>query len=80
VDELLGLCYFIAATRPGYKLSVELGHLTQRYARKVFKVEVPALAISSTDIRRRVKEGKSIKYLLPEPVENYIYKHKLYQT
>lgn len=80
VDDLLGLCYFIAATRPGYKLNVELGHLQKKYARKVFTVEVPALAISSTDIRRRVREGKPIKYLLPESVENYIYKHSLYQA
>lgn len=80
VDELLGLCYFIAVTRPGYKLNVELGHLQQKYSRKVFTVEVPALAISSTDIRRRVKEGKPIKYLLPEAVENYIYKNCLYRS
>ncbi|HHV58143.1 MAG TPA: nicotinate-nucleotide adenylyltransferase [Firmicutes bacterium] len=80
VDDLLGLCYFIAATRPGYKLSVELGHLQRKHASRVFTVEVPALAISSTDIRRRVREGKPIKYLLPESVENYIYKHGLYYS
>ncbi|MGI6604636.1 MAG: nicotinate-nucleotide adenylyltransferase [bacterium] len=79
VDELLGLCYFIAVTRPGYKLSVKLGHLQQKYSHKVFTVEVPALAISSTDIRKRVMEGKPLKYLLPEAVENYIIKNKLYR-
>jgi nicotinate-nucleotide adenylyltransferase len=42
-------------------------------------MEIPALSISSTDIRRRVREGKSIKYLLPQEVEEYIYKEGLYR-
>ncbi|NMA55144.1 MAG: nicotinate-nucleotide adenylyltransferase [Firmicutes bacterium] len=78
VDELMALCYFIAATRPGYRLSEQLLRLQNEYPSRVFFVEVPALAISSTDIRRRVKLGKSIKYLLPEPVEYYLRKNKLY--
>ena len=79
VDDLLALCYFIAATRPGYELSEQLQQLQEKYPNRVFRVEVPALAISSTDIRQRVRRGKSIKYLLPESVEYYIYKHNLYR-
>lgn len=80
VDELLSLCYFIAATRPGYQLSEQLQRLQEKYPNRVFRVEVPALAISSTDIRCRVQQGKSLKYLLPESVEYYIYKHNLYRS
>jgi nicotinate-nucleotide adenylyltransferase len=80
VDELLALCYFIAATRPGYELSEQLQRLQEKYPNRVFRVEVPALAISSTDIRRRVRAAMPIKYLLPESVEYYIYKNDLYGT
>jgi len=41
-------------------------------------MEIPALAISSTDIRERIKTGRTIKYLLPESVCNYLLKNDLY--
>ncbi|MBA7652808.1 putative nicotinate-nucleotide adenylyltransferase [subsurface metagenome] len=72
--ELPQLCEFIAASRPGFKLR----SLPPRYQSHTRLIEVPALAISSTDIRKRLKRGETIKYLLPEKVEKYIYKYKLY--
>ncbi len=74
-EELLELCTFVAASRPGYRLLVE-----KKYQAKGKTIEVSALAISSSGIRWRVKRGESIKYLVPETVENYIYKNGLYRN
>ena len=81
VDRLFASCYLIAATRPGYDLSqlrASFGASWQRYSDKIKTLEVPALAISSSEIRRRVAAGEPIRYLLPESVVQYIYKHGLY--
>lgn len=80
-ETLLDSCFFIAASRPGYsfsKLKDILGPAFPRVIQKVHLLEIPAMAISSTFIRRRVAEGKTIKYLTPEAVEQYIYKNRLY--
>jgi len=82
VDGLLASCEFIAATRPGYCLSELQGKIeaiNPAYLEHVNLVEVPGIAVSSTDVRERIKEGKPIKYLLPETVESYIIKNRLYQ-
>lgn len=80
-EKLLNMCTFIAATRPGYNLNnlkETLKSLPGEIFKKTLPLEVPALSISSSDIRQRVREGRSIKYLLPEPVEQYIKENKIY--
>lgn len=80
-DVLPELCTFIAVSRPGYsleRLKETVGRLCPPLLQKVHLLEIPALAISSTYIRERVALGKTIKYLTPEPVEQYIKKHGLY--
>jgi nicotinate-nucleotide adenylyltransferase len=82
VEELLKICRFIAATRPGHNLDNLTGKLRALPAQlidHIVPVEVPALAISSSDIRRRVREGRPIKYLLPESEEAYIADAGLYK-
>lgn len=73
VDELFELAHFVGVTRPGYVL--EDDHLPRG---SVSLVEVPALAISSTDCRQRVAEGRPVWYLVPDGVVQYISKRHLY--
>lgn len=77
VDGLIKSCEFIAATRPGYYLDI-VKVLPREYWERIHFMEIPALSISSTDIRSRVHAGKTVKYLLPESVETYIKKNGLY--
>ena len=80
--ELLQACPFIAASRPGYsfgKLKVILGPAFPEVIKRVHLLEIPAMAISSTFIRKRVASGQTIKYLTSEAVEQYIYKNNLYK-
>lgn len=85
-EKLSRYCRFIAATRPGYRLDkfkeLEISARTETGERRMPRVdimEIPALAISSTDIRRRVREGRPIRYLVPEAVVSYIYKSGFYR-
>lgn len=84
-DEAAKLCVFIAATRPGYDLTKfqELHAHAPEEGRvdgpRLSAMEIPALAISSTDIRRRVVEGRPIRYLMPEGVVSYVTKRGLYR-
>jgi nicotinate-nucleotide adenylyltransferase len=74
VDELWGLAHFVAVTRPGH--SLELPKVPNA---QISQLEVPALAISSTDVRNRAAAGKPIWYLVPDGVVQYIAKHRLYR-
>ena len=80
-EELLQICEFVAVTRPGYnkqELLQQIEELKRNYETNIHFLEVPALAISSSDIRGRIENSKPIKYLVPEEVENYIKKYNLY--
>ncbi|MFJ1701887.1 nicotinate-nucleotide adenylyltransferase [Kitasatospora sp. NPDC088346] len=72
-EELFELAHFIGCTRPGHTLS-DAGLPVGR----VSLVEVPALAISSTDCRDRVAKGEPVWYLVPDGVVRYIDKRALY--
>jgi nicotinate-nucleotide adenylyltransferase len=79
-ERVADLATFIAATRPGYDLHAARALHEQAATRfKIEYIEVPALAVSSTDLRRRVAERRPIRYLTPESVVAYIEKHGLYR-
>jgi nicotinate-nucleotide adenylyltransferase len=73
-DQVFALAHFIGVTRPGFHLSD--AHLP---ADTVSLVQVPAMAISSTDCRDRVAAGQPVWYLVPDGVVQYIAKRRLYR-
>ncbi|HEX6150558.1 nicotinate-nucleotide adenylyltransferase [Nocardioides sp.] len=75
--QLFELAQFVGCTRPGYEMDAATleGIPTER----VTLVEIPALAISSTDCRERATAGEPVWYLVPDGVVQYIAKHGLYR-
>lgn len=74
-QELWNLAHFVAVSRPGHVLTTE-GLPSQN----VSQLEIPALSISSTDCRARVRRGHPVWYLVPDGVVQYIAKHHLYRS
>ncbi|MBV9020387.1 MAG: nicotinate-nucleotide adenylyltransferase [Ktedonobacteraceae bacterium] len=76
------LTHLVAVKRPGYVEDVEQSETLETrvpgIGQRLLVVPAPQLAISSTDLRQRVAQGRPIKYQTPEAVEQYIIKHRLY--
>ncbi len=72
VEQVWDMAHFVGVTRPGHSLS-DLG-----LGDEISLMEIPAMAISSTDCRRRVSEAQPVWYLVPDGVVQYINKHGLY--
>jgi nicotinate-nucleotide adenylyltransferase len=75
--ELFEMAHFIAATRPGYDIAAIEAQATDNPGITV--MSIPALAISSTDVRARIARGRPIRYLVPEGVKSYVEKAGLYR-
>ncbi len=77
-EDLFALAHFVGCTRPGYDLAPEM--LDGIPSERVTIVEIPALAISSTDCRARTASGDPVWYLVPDGVVQYITKYDLYSS
>ena len=77
-DELFDLAHFVGCTRPGF--TMDDSTLSGMPEDKVTIIEIPALAISSTDCRKRRVRGEPVWYLVPDGVVQYITKYALYST
>ncbi|MCW2782876.1 MAG: putative nicotinate-nucleotide adenylyltransferase [Marmoricola sp.] len=77
-SELFALAHFVGVTRPGYEMDKSTldGIPTDRLT----ILEIPALAISSTECRERRAKGEPVWYLVPDGVVQYIAKHNLYAS
>ena len=76
-NRMWDLAKFVAVSRPGYSSSLDD---LQVPAQRVDTLEIPALSISSTDVRRRSARGMPVWYLVPDGVVQYINKHGLYRS
>lgn len=74
IEKIWSLAHFVAVTRPGHVM-----RLPDVPEASISLLEIPALAISSSDCRDRVLENKPVWYLVPDGVVQYIAKHKLYR-
>jgi nicotinate-nucleotide adenylyltransferase len=74
-DELFKLAHFVGCTRPGHRLST-----SGLPSEGISLIEIPALAISSTECRDRVQAGDPIWYLVPDGIVQYISKRGLYRA
>ncbi len=81
---LARLTHLVAVHRPGYEEDHAYNNVLEKrlpgIMQRLLVVQAPQLEISATDLRRRVAEGKPIKYQTPEGVETYIIQHGLYRT
>ncbi len=81
--QLLQNCKFIVAKRKGIpckEIEEKIEEINRVYGKTIYEIPVPYIDISSTKIRTKVIENKSIKYYVPVSVENYIVENKLYKN
>ena len=75
-EQMFDLAEFVGVTRPGYELAEDM--LPEVHQERTHLIEIPAMAISSTDCRERAADGRPVWYLVPDGVVQYIAKNNMY--
>lgn len=81
IEELLDICEFIGAIRPG--ATDDIGEINEWFGQRGSRIhilEVPEMKLSATELRHRLRRGLSTRYMLPRSVYQYIKEHKIYNT
>lgn len=78
-EVLMDMCQFVAVSRYGYSRK-RLEELPEQLRTKIIPLEIPLLAISSTELRDRIRNNRSIRFMVPPAVEQYIIKKSLYKN
>ncbi|MCL2364041.1 MAG: nicotinate-nucleotide adenylyltransferase [Defluviitaleaceae bacterium] len=81
-EELLETVHFIAVPRPGYTkkdMNATIAAINKRCNERIFLLDMKKIDISSTKVRRHFAQGKSVRTLVPRPVEDYAHAHNLYR-
>lgn len=82
-ERVFRCCRVAAVLRPGFsaqQMEAKRQELIRHFDARIILVDAPQISVSSTEIRRRLAEGASVRYLIPESVETYIRQHGLYQA
>ena len=78
-EEIMAMCRFVAVSRYGYSPK-KMEELPEGLRTKIIPLEIPLLAISSTELRERARNGRSIRFMVPPAVEKFIRKKSLYRN
>lgn len=77
-EEIAKLCTLLVYPREDIDIKEHMSQISKTYDAKIFEINAPRFDISSSMIRQRVKNGKTIKYLVPQKVHDKIYENKYY--
>ena len=80
-ERIFCCCTVASVLRPGFsreRMETKKRELEERFGARIILVEAPQILISSTELRQRLQEGRSVRYLVPKAVEAYIREHGLY--
>ncbi|WP_298704227.1 nicotinate-nucleotide adenylyltransferase [uncultured Veillonella sp.] len=82
IDELLALCYFIGAIRPDGSETIDniIEYFGDVGKKQIHRLLVPTMNLSATDLRARLRDNRSVRYMVPKAVVHYIKEHNIYRS